>query len=421
MAHLEKLTKGSLQGLTIHVERKSLNHSNKEINNEKSHLNYSLLNDNSDAMTRLNKRLENVHMMNRKNVNAACSWVVSLPKELEKKSDADKDKFFAEVHEFMTGRYGGIENVLYSEVHNDETTPHLHFAFVPVVWDEKNNRNKVSAKDVINRNELKIFHTELDKHLKSQIPEIYKKGILNDKTLPFDDVKEIKLNKVLIAEVEEKAKKLNDTLDPLRNEYKMKREYLNKINRNSEHQMYSDTVKSSRTIFGKDIVTLPKQEYENLFVSWSEMKAFNDSKNNWDARLENYQGKDFWKEYSKLQIDNYDLREHINTLESQIDNDSDKVMFHNQLNEVYKVVRPFIDKHFNKIMSLAERLPVARDFVLGFVAGSKKYRDFNSSLIVANGSHESGFDFVKDSLDLVSRTQEKEPTQSVKRFRGPSL
>lgn len=52
-------------------------------------------------------------MLNRKNVNAACSWLVSLPSELNKKSDQDKHIFLKEVNSFLTERYGGIQNVLF--------------------------------------------------------------------------------------------------------------------------------------------------------------------------------------------------------------------------------------------------------------------------------------------------------------------
>ncbi|WP_228143688.1 plasmid recombination protein, partial [Acinetobacter baumannii] len=72
------------------------------------------------------------------------------------------------------------------------TTPHMHFAFIPVVWDEKKQREKVCANDVLTRKELKTFHQDLDKFLKREIPHIYKEGILNDKTIGVDTVKDLK-------------------------------------------------------------------------------------------------------------------------------------------------------------------------------------------------------------------------------------
>ncbi|WP_273706947.1 plasmid recombination protein, partial [Leuconostoc mesenteroides] len=88
-------------------------------------------------------------------------------------------------------------------VHYDETTPHLHYAFVPVVFDDKKSRYKVSAKEVLTRHDLQTFHDDLDQHLKKVLP-FYEQGILNNKTLPFENVAEIK--------------KYNDQFNALKNE-----------------------------------------------------------------------------------------------------------------------------------------------------------------------------------------------------------
>lgn len=49
----------------------------------------------------------------------------------------------------------------------DETTPHMHFSFVPVFYDKKKDRETVSAKCVISRIELKSFHSDLSNYMKS--------------------------------------------------------------------------------------------------------------------------------------------------------------------------------------------------------------------------------------------------------------
>ena len=43
----------------------------------------------------------------------------------------------------------------------------MHFAFVPVTEDKKRGGEKVSAKEVITKNDLKTFHTDLERHLDS--------------------------------------------------------------------------------------------------------------------------------------------------------------------------------------------------------------------------------------------------------------
>lgn len=192
MAHVQKYTRGNVQGLSIHWDRKTENHSNQDIDNERSHLNYDLCEKEGDILSRMNDRLNEVHCLNRKDVKVCADWVVTLPESLKDISEKEQREFFEKTYEFLANRYGGEKNVLSANVHNDETRPHMHFAFIPVVWDEKKLREKVSAKEVLTRKELKTFHQDLDKFLKKEIPYIYKKGILNDKTIGVDTVKDLK-------------------------------------------------------------------------------------------------------------------------------------------------------------------------------------------------------------------------------------
>ncbi|MBS7181814.1 MAG: plasmid recombination protein, partial [Enterococcus gallinarum] len=221
MAHLQKFGKGSLTGLATHIERKTENHSNQDIDNERSHLNRDFLNelDNSNMITRYNERIEEVYCMDRADVKSVASWVVTLPNELKDSSEYEMNQFFEESFNFLKEKYG-IENTISAVVHYDETTPHLHYEFIPVTYDEKKDRLKVSAKEVLNRNALKSFHTELDKHMKENL-EFYQKGILNDKTLPFKNVEEIKKYNETYQEMkqdlEQKKSMLrmkNDELEP---------------------------------------------------------------------------------------------------------------------------------------------------------------------------------------------------------------
>lgn len=145
MAHLKKNTRASLSGLSIHFERKTDNHSNKEIDISRSHLNQDLMQDNSNMVERFNERLEDVYCMNRKDVKALGTWVVTLPDELKNESQNNQNNFFEETKEFLDKRYGK-ENAVCAVVHYDETTPHLHYAFIPVTFDEKNKEKKYPQK-----------------------------------------------------------------------------------------------------------------------------------------------------------------------------------------------------------------------------------------------------------------------------------
>lgn len=192
MAHVAKYTRGAINGLTNHWDRKTENHSNKDIDNERTYLNYDLCEKEGDTLTRLQERLDQVYCLNRKDVNICADWVVTLPKSLSEKRTDEQRRFFEETYAFLCERYGGERNVLSANVHNDESTPHMHFAFLPVAWDPKKYRERVSAKIVVNRSDLRTFHDDLDAHLKQKIPHIYREGILNDKTIGLDTVEDIK-------------------------------------------------------------------------------------------------------------------------------------------------------------------------------------------------------------------------------------
>lgn len=202
MAHLKKNTHGAVPGLAVHFERKTDHHTNKEIDVSKSYMNQDLMADGSDMLSRFNERLNDIYCMKRDDVKALATWIVTLPEELTEAPYEQQSAFFEATTNFLNDRYGQ-ENAVAAVVHYDETTPHLHYAFVPVVFDDKKSRYKVSAKEVLTRHDLQTFHDDLDLHLKKVLP-FYEQGILNHKTLPFENVAEIK--------------KYNDQFNALKNE-----------------------------------------------------------------------------------------------------------------------------------------------------------------------------------------------------------
>ena len=202
MAHLKKNTRGAVPGLAVHFERKTDHHTNKEIDVSKTYLNQELMADGSDMLSRFNARLNDVYCMKRDDVKALATWIVTLPEELTEAPYEQQSAFFEATTNFLNDRYGQ-ENAVAAVVHYDETTPHLHYAFVPVVFDDKKSRYKVSAKEVLTRHDLQTFHDDLDQDLKKVLP-FYEHGILNHKTLPFENVAEIK--------------KYNDQFNALKNE-----------------------------------------------------------------------------------------------------------------------------------------------------------------------------------------------------------
>lgn len=183
MAHVMKMTKGACGHMLKHYERAKdedgnyIKFGNQDIDTAFSGMNYNRGPDRSISQWEfIKKRCSEVYCMNRKDVNVMCSWVITAPKDL--KND-DMHRFFASAYKFLENRYGK-ENIISAYVHMDETTPHMHFAFIPVVFDKKKQRYKVSAFEVITKQELKVFHTELNQHISKELG--YEVGILNEAT-----------------------------------------------------------------------------------------------------------------------------------------------------------------------------------------------------------------------------------------------
>lgn len=158
MAHVQKLTAGAMGGLANHCERKSDKHKNKMIDPQKTHLNYALDN-NEKPLEYFKKRIGEVRINQRRDdIKVAASWVVTQPRGIKPE---ESRKFFETAHNFLEQKYGK-KNVIWSKVHMDESTPHLHFCFMPITPDKKHEgEEKLCAKDVLNRSELQRFHGEL--------------------------------------------------------------------------------------------------------------------------------------------------------------------------------------------------------------------------------------------------------------------
>ena len=188
MAHMMKMTRTAVGHMFNHYGRSDdlekaayVIRSNENINSVNTVLNYNLAcNDQPlGQLEFLNKRLSEVRVQNRKDVNVMVSWVVTLPQTLNNQGFADEEKFFREAYAFLSERYGK-ENVISAYVHLDETTPHLHFAFVPVTEDTKRGGFKLSAKEVVNRQDLRTFHKNLSDHMERVFGRDI--GILNEAT-----------------------------------------------------------------------------------------------------------------------------------------------------------------------------------------------------------------------------------------------
>lgn len=166
MAHVAKYTAAAVGHMTNHYGRSSddgVKRSNENIDPKRTYLNYNLAPDREGGQVAfLQRRLSQVKVQKRADVNVLCDWVVTLP---QGNYTPDQERaFFQKSYDFLSAQYGE-SNVVSAYVHMDETQPHLHFAFIPVVPDRRRGGEKVSAKECITRANLNFFHSDFQSYL----------------------------------------------------------------------------------------------------------------------------------------------------------------------------------------------------------------------------------------------------------------
>lgn len=216
MAHVAKFTRGAMGHMLSHYDRSKTPGDN--IDTSRTALNYNLAAEQQplSQLDFIHQRLQNVKLQNRKDVKVLCDWVVTAPKDLPQEL---QPQFFKETYEYLASKYGK-NNVISAYVHNDEVTPHLHFAFIPVVEDRKKGGLKVSAKECITRSDLQHFHEDLQHYLESKLQQPV--NILNEATKNGNkSIAELKRGTAqqelekLQSEISELNKSVNMTKDQL--------------------------------------------------------------------------------------------------------------------------------------------------------------------------------------------------------------
>ncbi len=231
--HIKKLTKSECVKIIDHDYRRHLHYRNEDVDLSKKDKNVIFKECNySDIDKYINDNNIYIYGKNGKNadkINYLCSVIVHYPKDCE----MDENQFFKTMNDVLTKRFG---NCMGSIVHYDENNkitgikPHLHFLFMPTVKC-KNKKNedivKLCAKDVVNREMLQSFHSDIENDFKELGYNIKlqndekERGIKN-----IDDIEEYKKYKDLIKSLETEKESLQNE----NTELKEKNQFLNNAN-----------------------------------------------------------------------------------------------------------------------------------------------------------------------------------------------
>ena len=140
-----KYKRENLKGIYRHNERKNKNYSNKNIEKERSYLNYSL----KDPKYRYDKEFDrlkekyNLKGQIKTVSNIACEYIITSDKQFfEEIGEEETKRYFATAYQFVVEYKNlGEQYIMSAKVHMDEETPHMHLIFLPVVHtkDKKGN------------------------------------------------------------------------------------------------------------------------------------------------------------------------------------------------------------------------------------------------------------------------------------------
>lgn len=281
----EKFTRNQSGNILVHCDRSDPNrtYKNQEIDHSKTYLNYNLAPEHK-GMTDyefMKKRCEEFKILKRKDVNWLVSWVITMPADYT----GNKALFFREAYNFMENRYGK-DNVVSAYVHLDETSPHMHFCFVPVIFDKKKQEYKVNAKQCINKVELKQIHPEMQEYLENKLQT--KVNILNGATAEG-----------------------NKTIDQLKKEEKIKQKVISELIKNPTEEIKKLVIEQIPEEQKENII---EEEIENVkeelkkdpdFIQICQNKAMseNEELEELEMQIENLNGKKDYIEESIAELE----------------------------------------------------------------------------------------------------------------------
>lgn len=315
MAHVAKYNKGALGHMFKHYERATdekgeyIKFGNESIDISKSHLNYNLAPDRNISQGEFVKqRCSEVKCLNRKDVNVMCSWVVTAPEGLQK---GNEKEFFEQTYKFLENRYGS-KNVISSHVHMDEVTPHMHFAFVPVIYDPKNDIEKVSAKLRVSKTDLQTFHKDLENTLENHFG--YEVGILNGSTKEG--------NKSIVELKRQQLHELNNeydkSIEALKSDFKVVKDVKGNISA-------VESIEAKKSFIGAKI-SISESDYNNLkdlakqgIYNSNKVKSLDEENKNLKSVNRELMDKQYnsYNKISELRKENLKLKDGIKDLKIQ--------------------------------------------------------------------------------------------------------
>lgn len=300
--HAANYKKNAVGALDKHNQRKNENYSNMDIDHARTKDNITIhapeISQYQDTKKIIEERA--VNQVRKTSVWQTEFIISSDQKFFSALPMEEQHRFFQEAYKYLKKEFGE-ENVISAVAHFDETTPHMHFDFVPMTENNKLSRKEVMTRDRLFRiqdqlprhmqelgfdiergqkmEELTekerlehkhVDHAEYKKNLQGQINALEGQiGALNhQKVLLLEEERKEGLKRQIRAnEAEKKEKQLQsreEKLEIKEKELDNRKEKLQSGVEEYNKQIHSlqELPKGERTISGK--IALPEEEYKKL-------------------------------------------------------------------------------------------------------------------------------------------------------------
>ena len=227
----EKYTLNQLNVIYRHNERKNTNYSNKDIIRENGKNNYSLKQcpTTYEKVFRDIKNKYNLQGKIKNISNVACEYIITAsPDFFENLSQQEIKRYFETAYRFVCGfKNLGEQYIISAKVHLDESTPHLHLVYLPVVHtiDKKSGKNieKLCCTDFWKgKNSYKYLQDNFYDYITKSGFDLERGDTKDNKHIKIEDLK--KVTNYEMQKYEKEMINLEQELD-IENPEELKKEY----------------------------------------------------------------------------------------------------------------------------------------------------------------------------------------------------
>ena len=184
----EKLTRVEAQRAYIHNARRSKGHSNKDIDNTRTHLNFYCKKNEQTYIKEFDRIKKEYDLKGhiRSNSIILCEMMITSDKDFFDKIGLEETKrYFKESYKFVCNYKNlGEKYIVSAVIHLDETTPHMHLIYIPVIHKKDKEGNlidKICARDFWRgRDSYRDLQNEFHKYIIS-------KGFDLERGLPIEE------------------------------------------------------------------------------------------------------------------------------------------------------------------------------------------------------------------------------------------